>query len=507
MKPSSRRLARDANIRAKIARLQQGGAPRVLDLFSGCGGLSLGLQRAGFLILGGLDSDPHAARSHALNFHAGCSRHATPQDLTNPGVTPESVCDPLGLGLRLNAVDVVVGGPPCQSFARIGRAKLREIAGDPEAFLKDPRAGLHERWVAWVRELEPLAVLVENVPDALIAGDRNIAEEIALDLDELGFDSRYTLLNTVHYGVPQTRERMFLIGLRKELETVPKFPCPTHSYDVPPGYEGIRRAIFRALRSDDLFPAPHWREPPRMVGGLRQAVTAKQAIGDLPPIMGLRDGTLRGGPRRFDTPCGYRRGRPSAYAREMRTWPGFEASVDRPCDHVIRYLPRDWPIFERMRPGDEYPAAHNIAEILFQERLKTHRQVGQRVSKGTRAWKDLHRSIVPPYRVDGFPNKWWKLHPDRPSRTLMAHLGKDSYSHIHFEDHQARTISVREAARLQSFPDGFAFAGSMNAAFRQIGNAVPPLLALALGEVLREQLVGRWSPLSASEQTVAASAW
>jgi hypothetical protein len=198
MKPSSLRLARDANIRAKIARLQQGGVPRVLDLFSGCGGLSLGLQSAGFSILGGLDSDPHAARSHALNFHAGCSRHATPQDLTNPGVTPESVCDPLGLGLRLNAVDVVVGGPPCQSFARIGRAKLREIAGDPEAFLKDPRAGLHERWVAWVRELEPLAVLVENVPDALIAGGRNIAEEIALDLDELGFDSRYTLLNTVH---------------------------------------------------------------------------------------------------------------------------------------------------------------------------------------------------------------------------------------------------------------------------------------------------------------------
>ncbi len=167
------------HVRAKLARLERGGALRVLDLFAGCGGLSLGLQRAGFEILAGLDSDPHAAASHALNFHEGCAAHGMPQDLTDPEVTPASVCTRLGLGTPAEAVDVVVGGPPCQAFARIGRAKLRAIAGDPEAFLNDPRAGLHERWVAWVRELDPLAVLVENVPDALNAGGRNIAEEIA----------------------------------------------------------------------------------------------------------------------------------------------------------------------------------------------------------------------------------------------------------------------------------------------------------------------------------------
>jgi DNA (cytosine-5)-methyltransferase 1 len=71
----------------------------------------------------------------------------------------------------------------------------------------------------------------------------------------------------------------------------------------------------------------------------------------------------------------------------------------------------------------------------------------------------------------------WK---DQPARTLMAHLGKDGYSHIHYDNDQARTISVREAARLQSFPDGFMFCGTMNPAFRQIGNAVPPLLGKAL---------------------------
>src|SRR5258708_17792885 len=77
-----------------------------------------------------------------------------------------------------------------------------------------------------------------------------------------------------------------------------------------------------------------------------------------------------------------------------------------------------------------------------------------------------------------------------PARTLMAHLGKDGYSHIHYDSSQARTISVREAARLQSFPDGFVFEGSMNPAFRQIGNAVPPLLALAIAKTMKAQLRG-----------------
>ena len=96
--------------------------------------------------------------------------------------------------------------------------------------------------------------------------------------------------------------------------------------------------------------------------------------------------------------------------------------------------------------------------------------------------------MIPPYDPGKFPNKWRKLEADLPSRTLMAHIGKDTYSHIHYDSQQARTISVREAARLQSFPDGFEFAGTMNPAFRQIGNAVPPLLSCALAKTIRRQL-------------------
>jgi DNA (cytosine-5)-methyltransferase 1 len=108
--------------------------------------------------------------------------------------------------------------------------------------------------------------------------------------------------------------------------------------------------------------------------------------------------------------------------------------------------------------------------------------------EGTEAWKLLEAEFVPPYDPGKFPNKWRKMEADAPARTLMAHLGKDSYSHIHHDSRQARTISVREAARLQSFPDGFRFCGTMNPAFRQIGNAVPPLMAKAVATVMLSTL-------------------
>jgi len=117
---------------------------------------------------------------------------------------------------------------------------------------------------------------------------------------------------------------------------------------------------------------------------------------------------------------------------------------------------------------------------MFQERLSVARARGEELADDSSEYKALKDSIVPPYDASKFPNKWRKMWRDQPARTLMAHLGKDGYSHIHYDSNQARTISVREAARLQSFPDGFRFSGTMNPAFKQIGNAVPPLLAKAL---------------------------
>ena len=125
---------------------------------------------------------------------------------------------------------------------------------------------------------------------------------------------------------------------------------------------------------------------------------------------------------------------------------------------------------------------------MLKERVAELARQGIVLKPGLLKYEALKQSIVPPYDDSKFPNKWRKMWRDQPARTLMAHLGKDGYSHIHYDSDQARTISVREAARLQSFPDGFKFSGTMNPAFRQIGNAVPPLLAEALARTIRATL-------------------
>ena len=473
-------MSKDVILR-KLARLRTNVQPRVLDLFAGCGGISLGFEAAGFEMRGSVEFDPDAARSHGLNFHGGAEAHSQPIDITK--TTPADLCRQLDLGPVADAFDIVVGGPPCQAFARVGRSKLREIEEHPEAFIHDPRAQLYKKYLEYVDAFQPLAVLMENVPDILNHGGQNIAEETCEVLEAKGYVCGYTLLNAAFYGVPQMRERMFLIAYRRELRAKVSFPSPSHWLVLPPGYEGSRSVALKSLKNL-VNDAHSYITPPAANRELPPAVTAGEALGDLPAINArelLATGNITRGARRFDTPIGYCRKKPSAYADLMRTWPGHEASREGLTDHVIRYLPRDYELFARMNPGDQYPQAYAHAIEMFEERLAAGRARGEKLAKGSTKYNALWDSIVPPYDASKFPNKWRKMWRDKPARTLMAHLGKDSYSHIHYDSQQARTISVREAARLQSFPDGFRFSGTMNPAFKQIGNAVPPLMAKALG--------------------------
>lgn len=596
-------------IGAKLKRLASNPTPTVLDLFAGCGGFSLGFQSAGYRLLGAVEFDPHAAASHAANFFGGDPLHAAPEDITK--LDPLEFVGSLvpGQDPRL-AVDVLIGGPPCQAFARIGRAKLREIHDHPEAFRVDDRVRLYESYLRFVRELCPVALVMENVIDILNHAGRNIPDEICEELEGLeglGYECRYTTLNAVHYGVPQMRERFFLLAIHRRAGVQePHFPDRTHHWDLPRGYDGARNIAFQALHRT----RSRWYVQLEGEGEL-PAVTAEEALGDLPPIDAHKNGKMRKAPARYAW-LEYRATleEASPYGRVMREWQDFQADPRGVQDHLIRFLPRDYDIFERMKPGEQYPEAWRVAWALFKDRrdsaivaalveaglcheaalrvleawepdnsrrlmvdeepieswrasfdsrrdsledwrvdferrrhsrlftgnvsaelaaepareeapLRTssaelrarclveenRRKTAIRVARAEKGrqravarvlktWEPggaecekLLKATVPGYDPNKFPNKWRKMEPDQPARTLMAHLGKDSYTHIHYDSTEKRTISVREAARLQSFPDGFQFTEALNPSFRQIGNAVPPLLAKAVAEELLDQLV------------------
>lgn len=481
-------MASSAGISKKIRRFGDGQRLRVLDLFSGCGGFSLGFHSAGFSIVGAIEADPQAIASHAMNFTSVTS-HRENTEVKPLDITKVDPCDYFhSQGIKAHTsqvVDVLIGGPPCQAFARIGRAKLREIANDPKAHQSDKRANLVADYIRFVESLRPLALVIENVPDMMNQGGVNVVANVCESLSKLGYVCRYTLLNSAYYGVPQFRERVFVIGFHESLGLVPKFPTPTHWLDLPAGYMGTRSVAMKPIT--DSGKSCLWFEDVEMTcANLEPAVSCEEALGDLPKILEHLSGGMPKGARRLDTPVEYSRHRkPSKYAREMREWRGF-TTTNVVNSHVVRSLPRDYDTFRQMQPGDQYPEAYQVAVQRFKKELAV-----QKLKEETTVSTDereLWNSIVPPYDPHKFPNKWWKLVPNQPSRTLTAHIGKDTYSHIHYDSSQARTISVREAARLQSFPDGFQFAGAMNAAFRQIGNAVPPLLARAIARTIRRQL-------------------
>lgn len=477
----------------------------MLDLFAGCGGLTLGFSTAGFKSLGAVEVDKLASASHALNFSHGDSRHQIPRSVDeSPEELLASLCTFRGRERIETKVDVIVGGPPCQAFARVGRAKLRAEArrllrhNAERAYLDDERVSLYQRYLLYVETFKPVALLMENVPDVLNHGGENVAEVVAKHLDELGYRVKYRLLNASNFGVPQMRERMILQAIHQDADCAVLWPKPTHACELPTGYQGTRATALKTICPPNQSSLSKQKMHYAFVreldfvdenAGYLAATSCMDAIADLPPIhtmdhnqnpltkRGRRDLTIA-----IDLPKAK-----TGYTRLMQNWPGFKAHGQTTA-HVIRHLPRDYKFFREMKHGWEYPQIHAWVEAKREEIIRDRYEQGLDTSPLHPEMAEIIKAWTIPYDPGKFPNKWWKLIPEKPSRTLLAHLGKDSYSHIHYDCNQARTISVREAARLQSFPDGFRFAGSMNPAFKQIGNAVPPLLAYSIAMAMRDAL-------------------
>jgi DNA (cytosine-5)-methyltransferase 1 len=366
--------------------------PTAIDLFCGAGGLSLGLRNAGFRVLVGADSDPWSVQTHEANL-AGLGLHG---DLSDPRAL-------LGQ-LRwwgIETVDLVAGGVPCQPFSRAGRSKIRSLREQGEWGADDQRANLWNSFMMVVEALRPAAVLVENVPDLPTWDDGAVLTGFYEHLGDLGYTVDARVLDGFRYGVPQHRQRLFLIGLR-----------------------GGR--------------TPEW--PPET----NELVTLRDAIGDLPIVpRAMRS-------ERFD----YDSTRISSdFQRRMRAdVPAADRNVV--WDHLTRDVrPDDMEAFELLGEGQTYSD--------LPERLQR-------------------------YRADIFTDKYRRLGWHELCRSITAHIAKDGYWYIHPDQH--RTLSVREAARVQTFPDHFRFAGPQTHRYRQIGNAVPPLLGQAVGEAIRSAL-------------------
>ena len=430
-------------------------------MFSGCGGLALGFQQAGFKITHGIELVEAAANTanYNLSIKKGEKAQHICGDITK--LSPEIFQDKIGP----NGC-IVIGGPPCQAYSLAGRAKINSVR-EEGTYLDDKRGFLFEDFLRFGIGLDAKAIVMENVRQCVNYGKINVPERVAEILERHGYKVFWTVLNSADYGVPQIRERMILFAIKGDAEII--MPQPTHSgksMDNLYAYVGL----------EDLQQHPHFVMPKHKRRKDPCWVTVKDAISDLPSLHPTSKNKYRAHSVKMGLP--YRTDAQNEYQEKMRNSSGICTG------HVYRNTPRDFPIFEQMQEGDNYVRAAEIAEELFKKECAR-----LNIRANTEEYENLKNKIVPPYSTEKFLSKWKKMESNKPSYTLVAHLSVDTYSHIH--PWEARGISVREAARLQSFPDDFIFQGNMGDAYKQIGNSVPPLMAEGIAKALRRMLSTR----------------
>ena len=427
-----------------------------MDLFAGAGGMSLGLERAGFRAVGAAEYDAAAAQTYQNNFGSdGLLFQAFGPELGDVRNIDFGAAQRVLEDNGIERLDLLSGGPPCQGFSRAGRGKIQHLDDDANAGSQDQRNELMFDLCRAVAALRPRAVLVENVTGMLQLGGQNHAEPLCEELESLGYRTRLTVLNAAWYGVPQNRERLFVLGLAADVPTPTQwFPTPRHQGRSRMASVGLMALDYASFSRPERVER-HWPDE-----AAPSPVPVGDAFEDIPSYVAHLEPGAKSTLRTTQTHQEYAGAPRSLYAKLMREWEGLEAP-SHVEDHYCRHTPRDFPIFARMRHGDTYPAAVEIAASLYREAVEAWDP-----SSGTR--QPTPEQHIPPYPLGSFDERWKKLDPARPSWTVTAHLSRDCYSHIHPDGAQARTISVREAARLQSFPDGFRLHGNTGDCYRQI---------------------------------------
>ncbi|AHG65487.1 DNA cytosine methyltransferase [Advenella mimigardefordensis] len=382
-----------------------------IDLFCGAGGIAEGFKQAGYRCLYGNDIMQEAIETFAAN-HPHAIADCRSIELVEPVEIRQQ------LGLEKGELDVLVGGPPCQGFS----------INAPERFLSDPRNKLFRHYERFLEEFEPKAFVFENVPGLLSLADGKVFNQIIKQFTQLGYNVTAKILFAAHYGVPQERWRLILLG-SKNGEIA--HPVPTHYAKGRANFRGGKTMTFQLSDNDSTL--------------LLAPITIKDAIGDLPRLE-MGEGAEE---------VGYTTEARSDYAVQMRNTTGVT------FNHYAAKLSK-----------------------INAERMKHVKPGG--------SWRDIPHDLLPKgmqrARKSDHTKRYGRLHPDSLAGTVLTKC--DPHWGTVFLPDQDRTLTVREAARLQSFPDSYRFLGSRVTQYAQVGNAVPVLMARALGETIQHHLKG-----------------
>lgn len=350
----------------------------VADLFAGVGGLSYGFSRNDrFEIILANEMQKDIAKAYTLNHPAVNMLQGDIKDLSE---------DVLRQAIGSRTVDVVVGGPPCQSYSTLGKRQM------------DARANLFMEYKRVLCILHPRAFLFENVKGILSMDKGALFEHVRKEFEDIGYSLQYKILNAVDYGVPQLRERVILVGFLGE--NAFQYPEPTHGE------------------------------------GLLPYVTLHDALKDLPALSCGKESTVYAAPP----------------DNKFLSW------VQQGGSDTLT----------------EHKAPNNSAHL---------RRIMETLKDG-QGKDDLPEELRP---NSGFKNTYAKLWWEKPATTITRNFACPSSSRcIHPRD--SRALTIREGARLQSFPDNYQFYGSDCLKRLEIGNAVPPLLSVALAEQMLKAL-------------------
>ncbi len=380
-----------------------------IDLFCGAGGITQGFHQAGYHCLYANDLMPEAIDTFRQN-HPTTRAECKPIEEVNAATLRRS------LGLSKGDLDVLVGGPPCQGFS----------INAPSRFLKDPRNSLFKHYARFVEEFAPKAFVFENVPGLLSMADGAVFEKILQVFNELGYQLSVKILFGPHYGIPQERWRLILLGsMFGEIA----HPLPTHFAKGRANFRGGGSLTLQLNSADEKQ--------------LAAAVTVGEAIRDLPRL-NMGEGAEE---------VGYTTDPTSSYALRLRNPNGVT------FNHVAAKLSKQ-----------------NIERMQY-------------VPPGG-SWRDIPHDLLPrgmqQARKSDHTKRYGRLSFDGFSGTVLTKC--DPHWGTVFLPDQDRTLSVREAARLQSFPDSYRFLGSRVSQYVQVGNAVPVLMATAIAKAVREHL-------------------